>query len=61
MQLLKRHRRPRGSSPRGDFEQAKDFAISSEEARIAADRKKTEALREARFRIQREAQGADRE
>ena len=61
MQLLKRHRRPRGSSPRGDFEQAKDFAISSEEARIAADRKKTEALREARFRIQRETQGADRE
>lgn len=43
-------RRPRGQSAKGDFEQAKSTATRSEEARIAADRRKTEALREVRFR-----------
>jgi len=52
-------RRPRGVSPRGDFEAAKSFASSSEEARLAADRRKTEALREARLRQQRQKQDAD--
>ena len=46
----KPQRRPRGASPRGDFEVAKAFASRSEEARIAADRMKTDALREARLK-----------
>jgi hypothetical protein len=43
-------RRPRGTSPRGDFEAAKSFATASEEARLAAAKEKTKALREARLR-----------
>lgn len=43
-------RRPRGPSSRGDFEQAKSYATASEEARVAAAKKKTDALREARLR-----------
>ncbi len=46
----KAQRRPRGASPRGDFEVAKAFARRSEEARIMADRKKTDALKEARLK-----------
>ncbi len=41
----KKDRRPRGTSPRGDFETAKVFATSSEEERVAAAKRKTEALR----------------
>lgn len=48
------NRRPRGASPRGDFDQAKATATESEEKRIAADRKKTEALKEARLRARAE-------
>lgn len=43
-------RRPRGTSPRGDFEAAKSFATASEEARLAAAKEKTRALREARLK-----------
>lgn len=42
-------RRPRGPSPRGDFEAAKMFATASEDARVAANKQKTEALRQARL------------
>ncbi len=41
-------RRPRGSSPRGSFEVSKLFATVSEEARVDANKRKTEALRAAR-------------
>jgi hypothetical protein len=44
-------RRPRGVSPRGNFERAKSVAMSSEEARVAADRQKTETLRRAQLSI----------
>lgn len=42
-------RRPRGASPRGDFETAKASATNSEEERIAANRDKTKALQAARL------------
>jgi hypothetical protein len=42
-------RRPRGTSPRGDFDEAKAFATASEEARLAAAKEKTKMLREARL------------
>lgn len=48
----KHERRPRGSSPRGDFETAKAYTTATEDARVAADKRKTEALREARLRRQ---------
>ncbi|HTO30855.1 hypothetical protein [Pararhizobium sp.] len=48
------NRRPRGASPRGDFDQAKATATASEGMRVAADRKKTEALKEARLRAKAE-------
>ncbi|WP_276121864.1 hypothetical protein [Pararhizobium qamdonense] len=54
MTELKTKRRPRGISARGDFEVAKSIATSSEEARKAADKRKTEALRDARLRAQTE-------
>lgn len=41
-------RRRRSASPRGDVEAAKFFTTVSEDARVAADKKKTEALRAAR-------------
>jgi hypothetical protein len=47
-------RRPRGTSPRGNFERAKSVAMSSEEARIAANKQKTETLRRARLNRQQE-------
>jgi hypothetical protein len=47
-------RRPRGASPRGNFERAKSVAMSSEEARIAANKQKTETLRRARLNRQQE-------
>lgn len=50
MNVEKHERRPRGSSPRGDFELSKSFATTSEVARVAADKRKTEELREARLR-----------
>jgi hypothetical protein len=43
-------RRPRGASPRGDFEAAKSFATASEQARLAAAKEKTRMLREARLK-----------
>lgn len=43
-------RRPRGTSPRGDFDAAKTFATASEEARLAAAKEKTRMLREARLK-----------
>ena len=43
-------RRPRGTSPRGDFEAAKSFATASEEARLASAKEKSRALREARLK-----------
>lgn len=49
-QSLPQNRRPRGASPRGDFHQAKAAATASEDRRVAADKKKTEALKEARLR-----------
>jgi hypothetical protein len=49
-------RRPRGPSSWGDFEQAKSVATASEEARVAAAKKKTDALRQARLQ-QHEDQG----
>lgn len=42
-------RRPRGASPRGDFEEAKTYASASEDARVTADRKKTEKLKSMRL------------
>lgn len=42
-------RRPRGASPRGDFETAKASATNSEDERIAANREKTKALQAARL------------
>jgi hypothetical protein len=47
-------RRPRGVSPRGNFERAKSVAMSSEDARIAANKQKTETLRRARLNRQQE-------
>ena len=44
-----RIKRVRGSSPRGDFETAKASATSSEEERIAANRRKSKALEAARL------------
>ena len=41
--------RPRGPSPRGDFETAKASATNSEDERIAANREKTKALQAARL------------
>lgn len=43
-------RRPRGPSSFGTFDQTKTLAAASEEARVAADKRKTAALREARLR-----------
>lgn len=40
-------RRPRGTSPRGDFDAAETFA---KEARLAAAKEKTRMLREARLK-----------
>ncbi len=54
-----KNRRPRGASPRGNFETAKTYAVSSEEARLAAERRKTEALRQARLRQQLENHASD--
>jgi hypothetical protein len=47
--MEEKKRRPRGESPRGNFEAAKVFATTSEEERVAAAKKKTEALRAARL------------
>jgi hypothetical protein len=47
-------RRPRGKSAIGNFETAKRFAVESENARVAADRRKTEALRAARLQRDRD-------
>jgi hypothetical protein len=43
-------RRPRGASPRGDFDEAKAFATASEETRLTAAKEKTRMLREARLK-----------
>lgn len=43
-------RRPRGTSPRGDFDEAKAFATACEETRLAAAKEKTRMLREARLK-----------
>lgn len=43
-------KRGRGASPRGDFDQAKAIAVETENARVAANKRKTAALREARLR-----------
>lgn len=50
-------RRPRGASPRGDFETAKEAATSVLEAERAANREKTERLKARRAAISR--QGLD--
>ena len=42
-------RRPRGESPRGNFETAKASATNSEEERVAANRRKTKILQAARL------------
>ncbi len=55
MNVEKQDRRPRGSSPRGNFETAKRFATASEDAWVAADKRKTEALRAARLKREHEA------
>ncbi|WP_276121881.1 hypothetical protein [Pararhizobium qamdonense] len=47
-------RRRRGASPRGEFEAAKSFATASEDARIAADKRKSEVLRMARLQREQE-------
>jgi hypothetical protein len=52
MMRFDRPKRPRGASPRGDFEVAKSFASRTEDQRVAADRLKTTALREARLKKQ---------
>jgi hypothetical protein len=49
MIVEKKKRRPRGASALGDFEAAKVFATTSEDERIAATRRKTEALRHVRL------------
>lgn len=45
----KNQRRRKGPSARGDFEVAKVFATTSEDERVAANKRKTEALRAARL------------
>ena len=50
MQKEKKDRRPRGPSARGNFETAKVVAVTSEEERVAAARKKSALLREPRIR-----------
>ncbi len=50
MKMEPSQRRPRGTSPRGDFEAAKSFATASEEDRLSAAKEKTRALREARLK-----------
>ncbi|MCV9960368.1 hypothetical protein OIU34_00515 [Pararhizobium sp. BT-229] len=55
MQHDKPDRRPRGPSSFGTFAETKALAAASEEARVAADKRKTAALREARFRRELEA------
>ncbi len=47
-------RRRRGASPRGEFEAAKSFATASEDARVAADKRKSEALRMTRLQREQE-------
>ncbi len=41
-------RRPRGASPRGNFEEAKQIALSIIQEIKESERKKTDALRQAR-------------
>jgi hypothetical protein len=45
MKQIEIKRRPRGTSPRGDFEPAKMSATVSKEARVVASKEKTKALR----------------
>ncbi|WP_156386402.1 hypothetical protein [Rhizobium sp. Leaf391] len=42
-------RRPRGESPRGNFEKSKSASTDSETERIAAQQRKSEALRKVRL------------
>ncbi len=44
-------RRPRGPSPRGDFEQSKTVASAMIEEKRETDRIKTQALRAARLSV----------
>ncbi len=50
-------RRPRGASPRGDFEEAKQYANRTEQLRLENAKLKTAALREARLKKQFEGSG----
>ena len=55
MSVEQRESRRRGPSPRGNFETAKVVATASEEARVAADKRKTVALRAARLQREQDA------
>lgn len=54
-EVERKARRPRGKSAMGEFQSAKDFATASEDARVAADKRKTEALRAARLKREQDA------
>ncbi|WP_438748434.1 hypothetical protein [Pararhizobium sp. O133] len=51
----KSSRRPRGASPRGNFEQSKSASTDAETERMAAQKRKTEALRQLRLKAERNA------
>jgi hypothetical protein len=42
-------RRPKGASPRGNFEESKAYAVAEIEDKRNADKRKTEALRALRL------------
>lgn len=48
-------RRPRGASPRGNFESSKSACADMEAERLAADKKKSETLRQLRLRTEKKA------
>jgi hypothetical protein len=48
----KKKRRPRGLSARGNFDRAKENATVSENDRLEATKRKSEALRQARLQAQ---------
>ena len=57
--IVEKKRKTRGPSPRGEFETAKVFATTSEDARIAADKRKTQLLREARLQARHAADAGE--